>query len=273
MLKPTLLTLICLLACLTSFLASCATPVSPPTISAASLPERTPLRYSFRPMAFDGEKLWQLIYEPNKLRLAPQTLQGQSLREIPLQDQTLPEHISQSWGQDSLWLLDRQQTLRRIDKDGKTLSTLKLSEFTQPGGLEQITWVGEQLWVLHRSYLAPTGQSIPARFYQLDPQTGKSLAQIEVKDPNFNFAHTNLTGDSSAFYVARGHIFDHKLNLVYRVDRQTAQVSTQALGRLYTGLTSSFIYQGQLFGIEMIDIDSCGEFCRGQFIKLPQPNK
>lgn len=253
-------------------LIGCAAQMSPPTaLTAASLPSQTPLRYSFRPMAFDGDKLWQLIREPGKLRLAPQTLTGQALREVPLQAQDLPEHVSLSWGQDRLWLLDRQQTLHQLNRDGKAAGSLKLSEFTYPAGLEQVVWIKDQLWVLHRAYLDTAGRSVPTTFYRIDPASGQTLQKLEVKDTTFVFAHTNLSADDQAFYVARGHIFDEKLNLVYRIDRSSAKITTAPLGRIHTGMTSLFMLDAQLLGIEMVDLDSCGEYCRGRMLKLAKP--
>ncbi|MEZ0373019.1 MAG: hypothetical protein ACAI44_28270 [Candidatus Sericytochromatia bacterium] len=251
-------------------LSACApaTQISAPGTPAA-IPDKVGIQFSFRPMAFDGQYLWQIVREPGKFHLSAQDLHGQVIKEVPLTNQALPVHRSLAWGENSFWMLDQHNTLFKLSSDGKQTSEIKLPELTAPGGLEQLVWSGKQLWVLHRSYLEADGSIVPTRFYQIDPSGGKVLSRLEVKDPAFNFAHTNLAAGPDAFYVARGHIFEEKSNLLYKIQRADAAVTTTPLGRIHTGMTSLFRYQDALIAVEMLDVDNCGEFCRGQLLKLP----
>lgn len=94
------------------------------------------------------------------------------------------------------------------------------------------------------------------------------FSRIAIKGVSRAGGGSFISSCSSAF---NSGIFDEKFNLVYRIDRRSAKVSTAPLGRIYTGLTSLFQLDSQLLGIEMVDIDSCGEYCRGRMLKLPKP--
>lgn len=273
-----------LLLCALVLPAACATPPAAPVV-AAGLSGRL-LPYGLRSMAFDGQNtLWQIALETSERSgtsperyLISQNLSGQLNARIRLQ-QSLPEHRSLAWGRNRVWMLDYDNTLYALTSDGSLSKRLKLTALPEPRAAEQILWSGDELWLLHGAWLSPEGRTEPARFYRLDPDSGAILATLmpaEKAQPGgstgfSDFIHQNLGADAEAFYVARSSIFDKALNAIFRIDRRSGAVSRSELGRIYTGLGSLFLQQGQIYGIELLDTSNCGERCRGRIESLPNP--
>lgn len=264
-----------LLPVLASLLMACSTVV--PVKSQSTQPILLP--YSINAMAFDGDKLWQVVHEGKTASLLAQTPEGVQKLKVTVQAE-LPKHRSLAWGQDKLWLLDRSNTLYAIDSDGKLVQTVRL-ELPEPSAGEQIIWSGNELWLLHASYLNTQGRRVTPHFYQIDPASGKILKTLVTSDaPELQsdrflafamFLHQNLAARDDAFYVARGNIFEKAQNAVYRIDRSSGKVTLKELGRVYTGISSAFFKQGEYFGIELIDTSNCGDYCRGKLEKLALP--
>lgn len=258
---------------LLTLLTACVTPVQAPVSEAPVV-----LPYSLQSMAFDGTDLWQVIADGDHSSLLQQSLAGKELRRVAL-NRKLPGHRSLAWGRAGLWMLDADNQLYAIDLQGQVGQPLALP-LAEARIAEQIVWAGDELWLLTSRYVNAAGELVPSRFYRLDPADGKLLAERAIADPpvpgqtNFypfsSFFHQNLSADAQAFYVARGNIFDKPLNVVYRIDRASGEVTRQPLERIYTGIGTSFWYRSQLYGIELLDTANCGEYCRGQLEKLIQ---
>lgn len=255
-------------------LSSCQ--VSQPlTITPDTLPAQLILPSSQRSMAWDGEKLWLVLRENQQAFLVAQSLLGKQSQKLPLASD-LSDYLSLSWGQGKLWLLDQYNTIHVLGPDGRIQQKIPLTELPEPRTAEQIVWIEDQLWLLRAAYLSSQNQLDPATFYRLDPLTGKiqaslvprSVSQLAPRNGFSNFFHQNLSADTQAFYSVRSSIFEKGQNAVYRVDRRSGEVSVQELGRIYTGLPTSFWWQGRLFGVELLDTNNCGEFCRGKLEKL-----
>ncbi|MGE3727116.1 MAG: hypothetical protein AB7I41_16260 [Candidatus Sericytochromatia bacterium] len=269
---------------LTSIVLACACLLSacqissPAQISTQSILKADSLVVAaFHTMAWDGQYLWQYIKEDKQTRLLAQDLRSQKARNLILSESPLPFHKGATYGRNHLWFLDEHNTLFQFSKAGALVKTLRLKDMPALGGAEEITWYGdqsqEQLWVLHKTFLDSEGKTQPARFYQIDPDTGTILKTVEVNDQGFySFAHQNLTAHKGAFYVVRTHIFSAANNRVYRVDMQSGEVKSAPLNRILTGMPSIFFDQNQLYGVELVDLTKdCGSACKGTLLHLPLP--
>ncbi|PKL76220.1 MAG: hypothetical protein CVV27_11400 [Candidatus Melainabacteria bacterium HGW-Melainabacteria-1] len=260
-------------------LFACTAP-PPPALTPDTLPPQQLIPYALRSQAFDGEQLWQLAREGEEQYLIKQNLLGQPLQKLSIQAE-IPPHRNLCWGQGKLWLLDHQNTVSVLSLQGQLLATLKLD--FEPGTAEQLVWSEDQLWLLQGAWLSATGATEPARFHQLDPANGRILATLKLQEAQLlpargpgsarfsDFTHQNLAADPQSFYVARANIFAKPSNTVYRIDRRSGQASMKALDRIYTGLSSLFLWQNRLYGIELLDTSNCGEACRGKLESLPKP--
>jgi len=262
-------------------LSACLTSSPAQITSQSALKADSLVVAAFHTMAWDGQYLWQYIKEDKQTRLLAQDLRNQKARNVILAESPMPFHKGAAYGRNHLWFLDEHNTLFQFSKAGALVKTLKLKDMPALGGAEEITWYEElrgeqreeQLWVLHKTFLDAEGQTQPARFYQIDPETGTILKTLEVNDQGFySFAHQNLTAHKGAFYVARTHIFSAANNRVYRVDMQSGEVKTAPLNRILTGMPSVFFNQDQLYGVELVDLTKdCGSACKGNLLSLPMP--
>ncbi|MGV3525969.1 MAG: hypothetical protein ACO1RX_17230 [Candidatus Sericytochromatia bacterium] len=275
---------LCLFVSLCLLNLGCNTACAPPTHPAGPsqgtaltlqiATEGVPISLAFYSMAWDGRYLWQYdrAETPRLTRQEP----GQStVRVIPVNTPAIPAHESMAYGQNSLWLLDRNNHIYQLNLKGELQKTLQVEGLSVYGGLEGITWVGPELWLLHKSHLGPEGELVPATFLQVDPDSGVVRKRRPVADTTegeaFNrFSHQNLTSDAQAFYVARTSIFGRAENQLYRVDRSTGAVTVQALGRIVTGMPTLFRVGETLLGVELLDIDrTCDALCQGHLVVLP----
>lgn len=263
-------------------LAACAVPQAPAPVQSATVPSPGQiLPYSFRTQAFDGTRLWQLLREEGKSYLISQSLQGEGLRRIQLAE-SLPPHRSLAWGRGKLWILDYDDRLYQIDPaTGKLLSKQSLDGLPEARASEQIAWSGDELWLLMRSYVSAANRLETARFLRIDPATA-TVRETRVMPGEVNsqprpsigfsdFVHQNLIADHKAFYVLRSALYEPQHNLLYRIDRQTLAVSHTKLSRIYTGVPTLFFWQGKPYGVELLDTNNCGEFCRGKLEAFPNP--
>jgi len=268
------------LACL-GLLSACLTPAPVQISSQSALQADSLVVAAFHTMAWDGQYLWQYIKEDKQTRLLAQDLRKQKARNLILSESPLPFHKGAAYGRNHLWFLDEHNTIFQFSKAGALVKTLTLKDMPALGGAEEITWYQaspgvpseEQLWVLHKTFLDAEGQTMPARFYQIDPESGTILKTLVVNDQGFySFAHQNLTAHKGAFYVARTHIFSAANNRVYRVDMQSGEVKTAPFNRILTGMPSVFFDQNQLYGVELVDLTKdCGSACKGNLLSLPMP--
>lgn len=256
---------------LTPFLSACG--VSSPLPSLPTLKSESLVVAAFHTMAWDGQFLWQYINDQKDVRLLAQDPRSQKARNLVLSESAMSFHKGAAFGRNHLWFLDEHNTVYQFSKAGTLIKTLQLKQMPAIGGAEELTWYEDQLWVLHKTYLDADGKTLPARFYQIDPETGAVLKSLEVNDQGFySFAHQNLTAYKGAFYVVRTHIFSAANNLVYRVDMQSGEVKTAPLNRILTGMPSIFFDQNQLYGVELVDLTKdCGSACKGTLLNLPLP--
>ncbi|MEZ0371551.1 MAG: hypothetical protein ACAI44_20845 [Candidatus Sericytochromatia bacterium] len=267
-----ILSFCCLSGCLLAGCRSAEVPVQTAAAAAQTLP------YCFRTQAFDGSALWQVLREDGKGFLIRHNLADSKLSRIPMAE-VPPPHRSLAWGRNELWMLDYSDKLYRIDPaNGKILATQTLADLPEPKASEQIVWSEDQLWLLMRPYVSRQNKLEAARFIRLDPATGKSLETRVVPGevnslprPSLGFSdfvHQNLSADQDAFYVLRSDLYVSDSNRLYRIDKQSLEVSHTPLKRIYTGVPTLFFRQGQPWAVELLDTTNCGEFCRGKLQKL-----
>lgn len=262
-------------------LFACRATLTPPaTISQSQSPATGALLpYSFRTQAFDGSQLWQILREDGQSHLIKQSLSEQKLSRLQA-PAAIPLHRSLAWSQNKLWLLDYDDRIHQIDPEtGKVLTVLELKDLPEKKASEQIAFNGEELWLLMRAYVSAQNKLEPARLIRLDPVTGKNLETKVIPgavDPQprpsigfSDFLHQNLSADDKAFYVLRSALFEAHHNLLYRIDKQTLEITHRPLNRIFTGVPTLFFWQGQPWGIELVDTTNCGELCRGRLEKLP----
>lgn len=250
---------------------ACQSPPTQETQPQITLKEDSPLAFALLPMAWDGEKFWQLVQEEDVQGLLLQYPNQSEARNIPLRT-SLPRHRSLSFAQGQLWALDRKNTIYAISPEGELLKTLK-PEFPAFSNADQLVWLDDELWVLHGDYLSAEEVHEYPRFYRLDPESGEILETLVVKSRDFEgFSHQNLAARDGAFYVVQSNQFAPSKNRVYRISRQSAEIQIVELSRVYSGVQTLFFEQDRLYGIELQEQSlDCGFRCQGQLQILPVP--
>lgn len=260
-----------LMALLSSSLWACQnTPTQEQTPTEVSLDEETPLAFALLPMAWDGQQFWQLVNEPDVQGLLSQDPSTGKARNVAMA-QPVPRHKSLAFGQGHLWALDNSNTVYKISLEGNVVNTLKL-QMPFAGGAEQLVWQGDELWVLHQSYLAKESHE-RSRLYRINPESGDSLETRIIQSDRFDeFAHQNLAADDQAFYVVQANQYEPTQNRVYRIDKQNTEVQVMVLERVFSSVLTLFFHQEQLFGIELQEQNfKCGLRCQGALQPLPHP--
>lgn len=221
-------------------------------------------------MAWDGKALWQIEQSEGSPRLSRQEPGKETLQTISVKTENLAVHESMAFGQNSVWLLERDNHVQQVKLTGDL--GVRYSFPNQPtfGSLEALTWSGDELWLLNKSYLDSNGERFPAQFWQINPETGEVLKKLSIEHREFNsFTHLNLTSDSAYFYAVRTSIFQKDENQLYRISKTTGKVESKPLNKVTTGMPTIFQQGQNLFGVELLEVENCEPLCQGRLVKLP----
>lgn len=223
-------------------------------------------------MAWDGQFLWQLVARSTAIdgnnapaRLLKMTLTGEIVQTTQV-SQDVPTHKSLVWGQGRLWMLDFGNRLYQIDpQTGTMLSVLPLLQLSSTDKAEQLTWNGNDLWLLQKNYTSSDNKAIPPRFYRLQPQSGAVLEMFAINVPGFEALFENLANDGTYFYIAKSSLLTQERNQLFRIHMQTHQLEKRPLGRVFFSLPTLFIKDNVLQMMEVLDQFSCPKGCRATF--------
>lgn len=220
-------------------------------------------------MAWDGESLW--VYKPydpttrsgeEASRLIQLSPSGKEIQRVHL-SRNLTQQKALTYYHGHFWMLDYANTLYQLSRTGEIVSELKLSGLAGDDKAEKVVWHQDQLWILEKNYPGRDGAEIPPKFSRIDPVSGAVLESFEVNYPGFEAMFENLVSDGHFLYLAKSHLYSKESNLLFRVDLTTRTIESTPLKRIYTGISTLFFAQGQMYGVEVLDVVGCNKGCRG----------